>query len=76
MLLNDLEYACRYTIDDPLILSSSTLKKDHLDKLDKDLKRLQDKAPESTFATNKVDYLSYITLALLPRQKNLQILHE
>ena len=69
MSVNDLKYACTYTLDDPLILSSSTLKKDHLDKLDKDLQRLQDKAPESTFATDKVEYLWYTTLDLLPTQK-------
>ena len=57
MLVNDLEYDCTYTLDDPLILSSSTLKKGHLDKLDKDLQRLQDKAPESNFATDEVEYL-------------------
>ena len=39
MLVNDLEYACAYTLDDPLILSSSTLE-DHLDKLDKDFQHM------------------------------------
>ena len=56
MLVNDLEYDCTYTLDDPLILSSST-EKNHLDKLDKDFQRLQDKAPKSTFATDEVEYL-------------------
>ena len=54
MLINELEYACTYTLDDPLILSSSTLE-DHLDELDTNMQRLQDKAPESTLSVAKVD---------------------
>ena len=46
-----------------MILSSSIFE-DHLDRLGRVLQRLQDKglrinAPESTFATDKIEYLGY-----------------
>ena len=61
-LFQDLEYVRAY-IDDLLILSKGTFE-DHLDKLDKVLRRLQDKrlrinAPKSTFATDEIEYLGY-----------------
>ena len=56
MSVNVLEYACAYTLDNPLILYSSTLE-ECLDKLDKYLQCQQDKVTESTFATDGFEYL-------------------
>ena len=61
-LFRDLEFVQAY-LDDLLIVLCNTYK-DHQDKLDKVLHRLQERglclnAPKSTFATDRFEYLGY-----------------